>query len=162
MHRRTGVIFDPAVQTCIFDHSWAVNAGGGADRRRLSDSQTEVAQRFEAQKHNQANAPTVSDDVCFVEVARLKAEVAALEEENSQLRSGAEQKRAFEDARPSNMRDYTASVPEDLQQLKAAHSKEIASLKDEMAAKMDAMMATMLDAIQHEKHNSKVQVSGRE
>ena len=97
-----------------------------------------------------------------MEVARLKAEIAALEEENSQLRSGAEQMRAFEDARPSNMRDYTASIPEYLQQLKAAQSKEIASLKDEMAAKMDAMMATMLDAIQHEKHNSKVQVSGRE
>ena len=101
-YRRTGVIFDPAVQTCIFDHSWGANAGGGADRRRLSDSQPAVAQRFEAQNHNHvnANAPTGSDDVCSVEVARLKAEIAALEEENSQLRSGAEQMRAVVAALP--------------------------------------------------------------
>ena len=97
-----------------------------------------------------------------MEVARLKAQIAVLEDENSRLRSGAEQMRAFEAARPPNMRDCTASVLEDLQQLKAAHSEEIASLKDEMVAKMDAMMAIMLDAIQHEKHNSKVQLSGRE
>jgi hypothetical protein len=100
-YRRTGVIFDPAVQTCIFDHNWGANVGGGADRRRrLSDSQPAVAQRFEAQKHNHANAPTSSDDVCSVEVARLKAEIAALEEENSQLRSGAEQIRAVVAALP--------------------------------------------------------------
>jgi hypothetical protein len=35
-----------------------------------------------------------------VEVARLKAEIAALEEENSQLRSGAEQIRAVVAALP--------------------------------------------------------------
>jgi len=39
---------------------------------------------------------------------------------------------------------------EDLQQLKAAHAEEIAAL----AAKMDAMMAIMLD-VQRGQHNSK-------
>ena len=36
-------------------------------------------------------------------------------------------------------------------QLKAAHAEEMAALKDEMAAKMDAMMTIMLDAIAKDK-----------
>lgn len=71
---RTGVIFDPTRQTCIFDHSWE-GGGGRADRRQLGDARN-------------GSAPPLEDS--FAEdarsVAQLKAQVAALEEENSRLR----------------------------------------------------------------------------
>jgi hypothetical protein len=44
-----------------------------------------------------------------------------------------------------------AVTSEDMLQLKAAHAEEMAALKDEMAAKMDAMMTIMLDAIAKDK-----------
>lgn len=76
------MIFDPVVQTCIFDHSW--EGGGRADRRRLSDTHNALVPPEDSFAQEQQH-PSSSQDRS-VEVAQLKAEMATLEAENSRLK----------------------------------------------------------------------------
>ena len=72
------MIFEPKVQTCIFDHSWEV--GGRADRRRLSDTRNGPATPEDHFAAEQRLAHSSSQDRS-AEVAQLKAEMRDLDEQ---------------------------------------------------------------------------------
>jgi predicted RNase H-like nuclease (RuvC/YqgF family) len=117
-YRRTGVIFDPAVQTCIFDHDW--KGSGRADRRRLSDTHNALVPPGDSFAQEQQHpAPSSSQDRS-AEVAQLKAEMAALEAENSRLKHEATQQNLMRAAQ----RELEVTL----------RSAEAAQLKAEMAA----------------------------
>jgi len=113
---RSGFVHDPLVQTCIFDDTWP---GQGGDRRRLLHSADSQADSDSSK--GSGGSGTSSVDEC----------PAVTSEDLQQLKE-------------------THAV--DLQLLKTAHAEdiaslkqEIASLKDELGAKVDAVMAILLD-----------------
>ena len=80
---RTGVIYDPVVQTCIFDPGWSPDSGP-EDRRRLrSDEKTSVGECAAGA----AEAVAAAQEESAAKHEQLQTELRELKAETKQLKA---------------------------------------------------------------------------
>ena len=80
---RTGVIYDPVVQTCIFDPNWSPDSGDGDRRRLRSDEKTSVGECAAGA----AEAVAAAQEESATKHEQLQTELRELKAETKQLKA---------------------------------------------------------------------------